>query len=94
MASRGSLTKLNQSAFNPDETVEFELFKVNKLSWLLRGHLLGPGFAFFCGRKGIREVADKAGRAHGVFVELHCQKNKRTKRTNKHQTRTLRDQPG
>lgn len=54
-------------------------FKINTLSWLLCCHLLGPGFAFLCGRKGIGEVAYQAGLANRVLVELHCQKNERTK---------------
>lgn len=83
-----------QSVSNPDETVEVEWLKINTLPGLLCCHLLGPGFAFFCGRKGIREIAYKAGLAHRVFVELHCQKNKRTNKTNKSQTRTLRYRPG
>lgn len=83
VALRGSLTKLKQSVSNPDETVAVELLKINTLPGLLRCHLLGPGFAFFCGRKGVGEIAYKAGLAHRVFVELHCQKNKRTNRKNK-----------
>lgn len=71
-----------------------ELPKINKLSWLLHCHLLGPGFAFFCGRKDFREVAGRAGLTHRVFVELYCQKNKRKTRMNRTQEGTETGQDG